>query len=179
VFFNMLDERAAELGPEVQRQYREFFKLYRFLPFKLYPVKDYLTRIVAVAQCHFGAEGLYRGLFELQAAAFPAWRRTLLGRTTFAVLGNDFDALLRGIERAYATGTPTNHTTFQVTRAAPNRYAVRFGSEYLYIEHAMTGALAGVARGCGYEPAFEVQLDDPFNGTVHLHLQERKAEGSP
>jgi len=82
VFMNMLDERAGEFGPQVQQTYRSFFQTYSFAPVRLYPVKDYLTRLVKLAQIKWGGPDIYRGIFEIQAAAFPAWSRSLPGSAT-------------------------------------------------------------------------------------------------
>jgi uncharacterized protein (TIGR02265 family) len=166
VYFNMIDERAGNLGPATQLEYRRFFQLHRFSPFQFYPVKDYLTRIATVAQIHFGGPGIYDGLFEIQKSAFGAWRRTLMGRAAFAIFGKDFAGLLNALERAYATRMATNYTDLRVTREGPDRFRVTFVNEYVYIEHSMTGALTGVAELCDVRVKTETYLTDPFNGEV-------------
>ena len=70
VYFNMLDERAREYGPNVQAAYRDFFKTHKFSPLRLFSVKDYLTRMLMLANIQFGAPNIYRGVFELQAASY-------------------------------------------------------------------------------------------------------------
>jgi uncharacterized protein (TIGR02265 family) len=170
VFLNMLDERAGELGPSTQYEYRQFFQTYRFTPFRFYPVKDYLTRIVTLAQIHYGGPEIYRGVFEIQAAAYPSWKRTLMGRAMFAMLGNDFHALLRAIDKTYATHSFVNYCRFAVHPLGPGRYRALFEPEYLYIEHAMAGALWGVAKACGVRVKLEPRLDDPFNGTIDITI---------
>jgi uncharacterized protein (TIGR02265 family) len=177
VFLNMLDERASEFGQAIRDQYRDYFKLYRFSPFRLYPVKDYLTRIVKLAQLQFGGPNIYRGLFEIQAAAWPSWRRTLVGRTTFAVLGSDFDAILKVMRSA--TSKATNYCTVDFYRESPFQYTVRFTREYNYIDHAMAGALAGVARACEVQVNLDVRMKDPFNGDIGITVLDQKAVYAP
>ena len=169
VFFNMLDERARELGPTTQKNYRAFFTTYKFSAFRLYPVKDYLTRMVKLSQIHFGGPNIYRGIYEIQAQAYPSWRRTLLGAASFAVLGNDFDRILRLV--ILQMPRVVNYMTATMTSPTPLTYDVTFKTEYVYIEHAMAGALDGLARSCGMTPKISVHLDGPFDGTVHIDLR--------
>src|SRR5579859_1592142 len=164
VYFNMLDERAAAFGPEIQRQYRDLFKLVSFNAIRLYPIKDYLTRMVTLAAIKFGPPNVHRGLFEIQEAAWPSWRKTLVGRATFAVLGSDFDAVLRVMGGAVSKSL--NHGSCKISSTTPGNYLARFTEQYVYIEHAMAGALTGVARACGVNVTLDVQLRDPFNGDV-------------
>jgi uncharacterized protein (TIGR02265 family) len=166
VFFNMLDERAGELGAATQSQYRGFFRTHRFTAFRLYPVKDYLTRMVKLAHIHFGEEKIYQGIFEIQAQAYPAWRRTVLGAASFAMLGSDFDRILRLVIRQMPR--VVNYMRAELQTEAPGLHIVKFRDEYVYIEHAMVGALHGLARSCGVDAQIRVNLDGPFNGTVHI-----------
>jgi uncharacterized protein (TIGR02265 family) len=169
VFMNMLDERAEEFGPDVQAAYRRFFGTFQFAGIRLYPVKDYLTRLVKLAAIRFGGPGIHQGLFEIQAAAFPAWRRSLPGRMTFAVLGSNLDAILKVTNRAMSGAI--NHGTCQIAKLGPDRYVASFRDQPNYVEHSMAGALAGVARACGLDVAVETEMLDAFNGDVRLTVR--------
>jgi hypothetical protein len=176
VFLNMLDDRAAGLGVEVQRAYRDFFKTYKFSPLQFFPVKDYLIRIVKLAEIAFGAENIYRGIYEIQSHAFPAWRHTLIGRVWFAIKGNDLEPMLRMV----CKNTPkvTNYGATEFTGSG-GQFQIHFRNEYLYIEHAMAGALAGVAKACEVPVTIEVQLIDAFNGSVAITEIHDSAALSP
>jgi uncharacterized protein (TIGR02265 family) len=170
-FLNTLDQRAGELGESTRAEYRRFFQTYKFSVLKFYPVRDYLTRIVLLSQVHFGAKDIYRGVREIQAAAYPAWKSTLFGRAMFAMLGNDIGTVLKAIDRTYATNSFVNYCKFRLEQPAPNRFVAHFHPEYLWIEHAMLGALEGVARACETRVRFEVSLDDPFNGRIEMTIE--------
>jgi uncharacterized protein (TIGR02265 family) len=170
-FFNMLDDRAGTLSPDSQAEYRRFFKIHRFSAFRMYPVRDYVTRIVVLSQIHFGAESIYAGIRELQSGAFDAWGRTLLGRAALAVVAPQLPSVLRMLERAYASQTVVSHSRFSVVSVDDREIVTRLSDEHLYIEHAMVGALEGVARMCGVEGAELVtELDGPFDGTIRIIL---------
>lgn len=173
VFMNMLDERAAEFSADVYRAYGDFFTTRRFSVVRLYPVKDYLTRLTKLAELAFGAPNIHRGIFEIQAAAFPAWRRSLPGRMTFAVLGDNFDAILRMTNRAMSGAI--NHGSCVISAEGPGVYRAAFRDQPNYIEHAMAGALTGVGRACGVEVQVETKLIDPFNGDVTIRVLQPKA----
>jgi uncharacterized protein (TIGR02265 family) len=170
-FLNTLDQRAGELGEATRAEYRRFFQTYRFSLLKFYPVRDYLTRIVLLSQIHFGANEIYRGVREIQAAAYPAWKSTLFGRAMFAMLGSDFATVLKAIDRTYATNSFVNYCKFGLENPLPKRFVAHFHPEYLWIEHAMLGALEGVARACNARVQFEVDLDDPFNGRIAMTVE--------
>jgi uncharacterized protein (TIGR02265 family) len=169
VYFNMLDQQAAAFGARVQKEYRDYFKLISFNGLRLYSIKDYLTRMVKLAALQFGPANIHKGLFEIQEAAWPSWRKTLVGRATFAVLGNDFDAVLRVMGGAVSKSL--NHGSCKITKEAAGKYVARFTEQYVYIEHAMAGALTGVARACGVPVTVESQLRDAFNGDVIINVQ--------
>jgi hypothetical protein len=51
-----------------------------------------------------------------------------------------------------------------------------FEHEYVYIEHAMVGALEAVMRACGRNGSVVPELDGPYDGRVRLFLQPRVLE---
>ena len=171
-FFNMLDERAALLSRDTQAAYRAFFRVTRFVPFRMYPVSDYLTRMAILCQVHWGAGQVYEGMRTIQASAFDAWARTLLGRAALAVIDPSLDGVLRMIERAYASRTLNNHADFRVIRVSEREVVTRFENEYLPIEHAMVGALEAVLTLCRTRGVVRAELEGPFDGTVRIQLAE-------
>jgi len=170
VFFNMLDARALSLSAEAQAAYRSFFRVYRFAPFRMYPVGDYLTRLLVLAQIEHGDDRIYDGLRELQSGAFDAWAGTLLGRAALAVVEPSLPSVLSMLERAYAARTVVSYSTFRVVSIAPDEIVTEFDTEYVYIQHAMVGALEGVARVCSVRANVTAELDGPFDGRVRIAL---------
>jgi uncharacterized protein (TIGR02265 family) len=171
LYLNSLDASAYELGPEVLEAYRQFFQTYRFSAFRLYPVKDYLTRLVKLAQLKYGGPGIYRGIFDIHAKSPEAFRRTVLGRVTFDVLGMSFHTMVSLLKRGVSNSV--NYMEFNAIREAHNQYLIRFKNEYVYIEHAMAGALQGLANISGVSIQQEIMLADPFNGDIRILVTER------
>ncbi|AKF05965.1 DUF2378 family protein [Sandaracinus amylolyticus] len=167
-FFNMLDDRAATLSEETQREYRRFFPVHRLSAFRMYSLRDYLTRIVLLSQIHYGEHQIHAGLRELQSGAFDAWAGTLLGRAALAVVSPDLLSVLRVLERAYASQTVVSHARFSVESADARTIITRFKQEHVYIESAMVGALEGVARTCRERVEVRAELDGPFDGVVRI-----------
>jgi uncharacterized protein (TIGR02265 family) len=174
-FFTMLDDRAGALSAATQTEYRNFFRIHRFSMFRMYPVRDYLTRLVVLAQIHYGAPDIYPGIRELQSGAFDAWAKTMLGRAALAVVTPELLSMLRMLERAYASETLLSHARFIVESATPTEIVVRFRNEYVYIEHAMVGAIEGVSRICGiHDLELVPELDGPFDGIIRIHIPEQQ-----
>lgn len=173
-FFNMLDQRAAALDAEVHAEYVRFFRIHRFSAFRMYPLRDYLTRLTVLAQIHYGADAIGQGMRELQSNAFDAWAATLLGRAALALVDPSLPSVLRMLERAYASRTVVSHSRFTVESISEREIVTRFENEYVYVEHAMVGALEGVARVCGQpEARVTAELDGPFDARVHIALRAR------
>ena len=164
------DEHAAALSPETQAEYRRFFRIYRFVPFRMYPVRDYLTRMAILAQIHWGGPGIYAGIRTLQSQAFDAWSSTLLGRAALAVIEPTLPGMLRMIERAYASHTMTSYAGFELRSATDHEIVVYFRNEYNPIEHAMVGALEGVLQLCKVKGDVTAELEGPFDGIVRITL---------
>ena len=174
-FINMLDEHAAALSTETQAEYRRFFRIYRFVPFRMYPVRDFLTRMGILAQVHWGAEGVYQGIRTLQSQAFDAWSSTLLGRAALALVDPSLPGMLRMVERAYASHTLNSHASFEVLSVSEREVVTYFRNEYLPIEHAMVGAIEGVLRLCKTKGDVTAELEGPFDGIVRITLVERNS----
>lgn len=168
-FFNMLDDRARSLGALVHDEYSAVFRITRFVPFKMISVADYLTRVVVLAAISAGDEHVYAGVRELQRSAFDAWASTLLGRAALAVVDPTLPGILRMLERTYASRTVVSHTRFEILSVRPDAIETRFTDEFVYIEHAMVGALEGVAGICGEKVRVEAELESPFRGIVRVH----------
>ncbi len=167
----MLDDRAGALSADTQAEYRTFFRIHQFSMFRMYPVRDYLTRLVVLSQIHYGASEIYPGIRELQSGAFDAWAKTMLGRAALAVVTPDLLSMLRMLERAYASETLLSYSRFIVESVTEPEIIVRFRNEYVYIEHAMVGAIEGASRICGI-PALELvsELDGPFDGIIRIRI---------
>lgn len=174
-FFNMLDDRAGTLGAATQEEYRRFFRIHRFSSFRMYPVSDYLTRLVVLAQIHFGAEAIYPGIRELQSGAFDAWAETLLGKAALAVVDPSLGSMFRMLERAYASKTVVSHARLEVTSESSREIVVEVRSEFVYIEHAMVGAAEGIARVCHVPVEVTAELSTPFDGVVRMKILDLRA----
>lgn len=169
-FFNMLSDRSRQFGPEVEREYGRIFQYNDYTPYLMYPVRDYVTRIVVLAQIQYGAEQIPMGLRRLQATAFDAWAGTMLGRAAMRVVDRRPAPILRMLERAYASHTVNSHARLVIKTLQPELIVVAFEREYLYIEHAMVGALEGVTTFCGLTSETSVELLGPFDGTIRMRL---------
>jgi uncharacterized protein (TIGR02265 family) len=169
-FFNMLDDRAGMLSPNTQAEYRGFFRVTRFVPFRMYPVRDYLTRMAIVSQIHYGAPKVYDGMRTIQSSAFDAWARTLLGRAALAVIEPSLESTLRMIERAYASHTLNTHANFKVMSVTSEEIVTRFEMEYLPIEYAMVGALEAVLVLCRVPGVVTAELESAFTGVLRMRL---------
>ncbi len=176
-FFNMLDDRAESLGAHIADAYRDFFRVHRMMPFRMYSARDYLTRLVVLAQIRYGAERIHAGLRELQAGAFDAWAGTMLGRAALSMIDPSLPGVLGMLERAYASRTVVSYSTFRVESASDAEIVTRFDREYVYIEHAMVGAIEGVVRLCGRTGRVSAELEGPYDGRVRIALDPRKETG--
>ena len=163
VFFNMLDQRATELGPEVRRQYLFSHPISRFNPVRMYSLRDYIIRLANLAK--LGYADVNQGMFELQAMAFPAFRASILGRAWFAVFGLDLEGILK--QMCGKLPSVLNCGTAEFHRR-PHEIIVAFRGQYMPIDTALAGAVAGVARACRRVLPQRVELADAFNGDVIL-----------
>jgi uncharacterized protein (TIGR02265 family) len=177
VYFNMLDDRSAEFGLDAQHEYRDFFKLYHFSPVRLYSLKDYLLRMVLLSQIHFGGPNIYRGIFDIMAASWPAWRKTLMGRVSLELLGKDFVSIVKMAKTTIRMSV--NYGSFQFHQAGPNYCITSHRNEYNYIQYAMAGALQGIATVCETPVIVEPVLSDPFNGELRVTILEARAGLDP
>lgn len=169
-FFNMLDDRAGALGADTQAEYRRFFRIFRHASFRMYPLSDYLTRLIVLSQIHYGADHIYPGVRQLQSGAFDAWAETLLGKAALTVVDPSLGSMLRMLERTYASRTVVSHARFRVVSETAREIVTDIEEEYVYIEHAMVGAIEGVARVCGADVTVAAELRGPFDGQLRISI---------
>jgi uncharacterized protein (TIGR02265 family) len=168
VYLNNLDSCALSFGPETQKEYRDFFQLFKFKTFSLYPIKDYLTRLCVLAQLRFGSPSIYEGIHEIQAKMPQAWAKTLLGRATMGIIGPDFGLALRIMKKSQENSI--NYGSMQLTSEGNGFYRASFRNEYVYIEHAMTGGIDGLALACGANVQLTTVMADTFNGEIQIQV---------
>ena len=166
VFFNMLDQRSTELGPEVRRLYLDAHPISRFNPVRMYSLRDYIVRLADLAK--FGYHDVDQGMFEIQASAFPAFRASILGRAWFAVFGLDLEQILK--QMCGKLPSVLNCGTAEFHRRQ-TELVVAFRGQYFPIDTALAGAVAGVARACKRPLMQRVEMTDAFNGDVILRLE--------
>ncbi len=97
----------------------------------------------------------------------------MVGRLMFAALGSDFDRVF--LMMPPAIDSSLNFAKVTVVRTRPNHYVAHWTNQYVYIEHAMAGALEGVARVCNVKIDVKVRLIDPFNGDMDVTVIGRRA----
>jgi uncharacterized protein (TIGR02265 family) len=168
-FLNMIDERAAALG--VRDEYRRFFGVYRFSPLRFHPVKDYLTRLAILSQIAYGDEHIYDGVRTIHSASVDAWTHTAVGKLAMAMASPSLGSVLRIMQRGYATRATTNYGAIEILESTEQRHVVRFRDEYVWIEHAMAGAAAAMARLCRLDATVDAVLETPFQGLIVIDVQ--------
>lgn len=168
-FLNMLDEQATALG--VRDEYRRFFGVYRFAPLRFYPVKDYMTRLAILSQMAFGDERIYEGIRSIHGASVDTWIHTPIGRLAMAMATPSYGSILRILQRGYATRSTTNYGALEILESTDRRHVVRAEGEYVWIEHAMAGAAATMARVCRLDAEVTAIMDEPFRGVVVIDVK--------
>ncbi len=173
VFFNMLDGQADLLGPGVQAEYRAFFRIHRFSPFRFYPTRDFLTRLVVLSQIGWGSQQIHAGMRMLMATAFDAYANTIVGRAALGIIQPDLKYVLRFMAFNWKSGGAVNYSEFRLLEEGPDRYRVSVNNEYVYLESAMVGGFEGTARLFGTPVDVHCELEGPFDAIVTLTPRRR------
>jgi uncharacterized protein (TIGR02265 family) len=135
--------------------------------FRMYPVGDYLEDVAAAAMVISP---------EDPALALPAiWAPTtgyaplFNARFFLELLGKDVFAVARWLEghRHFFA----NYGRWRMEVRDDRYFIMHYFDECIWIDSAHRGGMQGLVDACGVKGTVDVDLDDPFNGRLHVRWQ--------
>jgi hypothetical protein len=164
--FNLLRRRAKDL--RVESAYLESFpRPTRFSPTGWYPTKDYVLRLLRVAQLAMGTRNVRRGLSEVFK---ETGRNVWVSVAQLALRGRAGRRAFLEVLRILSLILPTMSTpTVFGVEATRRGVDIRIEHGYAYFEETIRATVEAAARMCGVAIRTRVEIDEkPFDGRLRV-----------
>jgi uncharacterized protein (TIGR02265 family) len=163
VWFRMLREEVARRGHV--RAYDAEGGPHEATTFKMYPLDDYLRRLVIAGALIASPEKVHDGMRDLHRESVRYFTKSILGRLIISVMRPTPHDLLQQIERSRPH--VANYGTFRYERRGPRAAAMHLSDEPVYIESAQLGSMLSTLDACGITDArTEITLHSFSSGTI-------------
>jgi uncharacterized protein (TIGR02265 family) len=144
--------------------YERFFPGERFSALRMYPLRDYMTRLALAGASLHGPERVHQGMHDVWRTNATTFASSLLGRTMLRLLSND---PVRLTEQALAARRQTyQYGHWSIVHHGPRCIEMVYREEYVWIESAIAGGAVGAFESCGILAKLETQLINRFDGST-------------
>lgn len=144
----------------------------RYLPFRAYPMPDYIDLLVHAAESLHPGRSLREGLLALGELGYVAFADSLVGRVMMGVLGTDLERVLERAPKAYGVSVEPGVVTSR--RLAPQHWRIGFQQIPNFIDSYQVGVVEGAIRHHGGEPEVRAHLLAPDVGVLDVKWTERR-----
>lgn len=162
VWFAMLRDEVKRRG--LHEVFEREIGLHESVTFKMYPVADYLRRLVTAGALVTSPERVHEGMRELHRSSVRYFAQSLLGRTIVSLTRPTPLQFLKQVERS--RGLMATFGAQRVTPLGERRIQVHHIDDPVYIESAQVGGLESTLAACGYEARITVDMRSAFDGVL-------------
>lgn len=150
VWFTMLRDEVARRGTGLVAKYDLECGRHEAVTFKMYPLNDYLFRLVVAGALISSPQHVHDGIRDLHRATVGYFARSILGRLIISITRPTPHDLLAQIERSRPH--VATYGSFRYERLGPRAAAMHVFDEPLYIESAQLGSMLSTLDACGVVP---------------------------
>jgi uncharacterized protein (TIGR02265 family) len=144
--------------------YQRHFAGERWSPVRMYPLRDYMTRLAMAGASLRGVENVHAGMHDIWRTNATTFATSLLGRAMLRLLSND---PVRLTEQGLAARRQTyQYGHWSIVRHGTHSIEMVYREEYIWIESAIAGGAVGAFESCGIQARFETKLINRFDGST-------------
>jgi uncharacterized protein (TIGR02265 family) len=163
VWFKMLRDEVARRGHA--HAYDREAGPHDAITFKMYPLDDYLRRLVIAGALIASPARVHDGMRDLHRESVRYFTKSILGRLIISVMRPTPHELLKQIERSRPH--VASYGTFRYEYRGPRSAAMHLSDEPVYIESAQLGSMLSALDACGIVAAeTSVTVHSFSSGTI-------------
>lgn len=162
VWFAMLRDEVRRRG--LAGPFEREVGLHESVTFKMYPVADYLRRLVTAGALVASPEKVHDGMRDLHRSSVRYFAQSLLGRAIVSLVRPTPLKLLEQVQRS--RGLMATFGEQRVTSLGERRIRVHHVDDPVYIESAQVGGLLSTLEACGFDARVDVELRSRFDGIL-------------
>lgn len=166
VWFKMLRDEVSRRGAVFLHKYDVECGRHEAVTFKMYPLEDYLRRLVIAGALIASPPCVHDGVRDLHRESVRYFTKSILGRLIISIVRPSPHDLLKQIERSRPH--VASYGTFRYERRGPRAAAMHLHDEPVYIESAQLGSMLSTLDACGVvESHTSVTVHSRSSGTIY------------
>ncbi len=164
VWFGMLRDELRRRGPQIYGEFEREVGLHEAVTFKMYPVADYIRRLVVAGALVASPERVHEGMRDLHRSSVGYFARSVLGRAVVSLVRPTPLSFLQQVQRSRAL--IASFGAQHVTAVGERCIRVHHVDDPVYVESAQRGGLESVFDVCGVEARIHVEMRTAFDGVL-------------
>lgn len=158
-FESVAREVRAVSGREVKRDAR-------WVPFRNYPVLDWVDFLTASAETAYPDLPLREGLHRLGRSMFPAFARTMVGKVIFSVAAGDLLGSLALYPKIWSV--ISDHASAEVDELREGRVVIRQRNVWDFVDSFQVGSIEGGMAVFGKNATIRVAVLSPCDADLEV-----------
>ncbi|HTV18455.1 MAG TPA: DUF2378 family protein [Polyangiaceae bacterium] len=127
----------------------------RYVPFRNYPLRDYMRLVVDVARARFPQLALRDAMRRVGWDAFLTLKASVTGKVLFSFARGDAQSVLQLAPDAYKH--TMSHCSVSLRVSSPGQVVLEYRDVYNFVECYQVGIVEGACRACGSVPQVRVR----------------------
>lgn len=127
----------------------------RWISWSNYPLADFMRLILNASRLAYPKESLGEGLRQLGWKAYPSFAATMAGRVVIYAFGDDVEALMQAVPRAYSVSL--SGASARVRRLGLGHWEVELRNAYNFPDCYHLGVIEGAVRARGITPEVRIR----------------------
>jgi uncharacterized protein (TIGR02265 family) len=164
-WFSATARHVARLGPAESVALRRATGGPSRIPFRMYPVRDYLNELAAAAAIS-NPQDPDEGVRSIWRSGVSAYVDSPFGRSLVRLLRPNPVRYVGWLARHREHFC--DYGEWQMIEHSPGYVTMEMKDEYIWIETAHRGAAEGVLVMCGVQGTVEAELTTPYSGRLHI-----------
>jgi uncharacterized protein (TIGR02265 family) len=129
-----------------------------WLPFRSYPLRDFMRVAYAAARLAYPNLSRSDGLRRIGWRSYPSFAATMAGRVVLFALGDELDDVVRASPKAYRLGLPG--CSVEVTRVGERHYRYEMRDVHSFVDSYHYGVLEGAILAFKHRPDIRLRRLD-------------------
>ncbi len=169
VWFAMLHDEVRRRGETLGAAFDAEVGAPDYVTFRMYPVADYLRRLVVAGARVASPERVHEGMRDLHRESVRYFARSVVGRAFVSLIRFSQTPLGLFQQVARSRSHIATYGRWLIEPIATRRARVRIEGEPVYVESAQVGGILSVCDMCGVRGEIEhVEMLGPFDGIVEV-----------
>jgi uncharacterized protein (TIGR02265 family) len=164
-WFSATARHVARLGAAERVALRRATGGVTRIPFRMYPVRDYLTELAAAAAIA-NPQDPAEGVRSIWRSGVSAYVDSPFGGSLVRLMRPNPVRYIGWLARH--RGHFCDYGEWRMVEHSPGYVTMEMRDEYIWIETAHRGAAEGVLILCGVQGTVEPELETPYTGRLHV-----------